>query len=130
MELMKYLLKWVVHISVHVLVFLVCMLSKFGIAKNTCNEFRASANLGASTGAYSNEEYEKCYRILKPYIGLENDYVFGGIKYQLAILYYYGKGVTLNYEKANSLFKESAELGWEDAKKFLSDLEVYKNNQT
>ncbi len=130
MKMMKYIFKWIVYISVHFFVFLVCILSKLGISKNTCNEFRASANLGAASDAYSKEEYDKCFIILKPYIEQENDYVFGGIKYQLAILYFYGKGVTLDNEKANSLFEQSAKLGWEDAKKYLSDLEVYKNNQT
>jgi len=128
MKLIKYILKWIVYASIHVVVFLVGILSKFGIAKNTCNEFRASADLGSGTGAYSRHEYEKCYRRLKPYLDLENDYVYGGIKYQLAILYYYGKGVTLNRQLANSLFQESAKLGSEDEKKYLSDLEKY--NQT
>jgi len=124
MKVIKSILNKVAYVLVHLVVFVICIPSKFGVGKNVCNEFRASADLGASIGAYSRHEYEKCYRILKPYLKLENDYVYGGIKYQLGVLYYNGKGVTLNIQKANSLFEESAKLGWEDAKRFLSDLEI------
>jgi len=112
---------WLPYILVSSMIFLICIPSKFGVAKKLCVKFRASRDLGAGAGAYIDQKYEKCYTILKPYLGSEDDYCYGGIKYQLAILFYYGHGVTPNRETASSLFEESASLGWDDAKKYLED---------
>lgn len=102
---------------------IVCVLGKVGLAEKHCLELRASIAIGAGSGAYIRGNYERCYEILSPYMEVEDDLNFGGIKYQLAILFYYGRGVTLNRPVANKLFREAAALGWEDAQKYLSQFE-------
>jgi len=128
MKWIKYILKLVGYYLVNIFIFLICIPSKLGVGKNLCAEFKASKDLGAGSGAYLRGEYEKSYQILKPYLDLPDDRCYGGIKYQLALLFYYGNGVNLNRETANSLFEESASLGWDDAVKYLADLKDYGND--
>jgi TPR repeat protein len=86
--------------------------------------------LGGGGGAYIKGNYEKAYEILSPYHNVEDDFAHGGIKYQLALLFYYGRGVTMNRPVANKLFEEAASLGWEDAQKYLSQFTGPYSNRT
>ena len=120
MRVLKYILKWVGFLTTHLFVFGICLLSKLGIAKQLCREIKSSMVLGAGGGEYIRGNYEKAYETLSPYLNVEDDFVHGGIKYHLALLFYYGRGVTLNRPVANKLFEEAALLGWEDAQKYMS----------
>ena len=117
---LSYILQWIAYLITNLVVGIICLLSKLGIAKQLCQEFKASMALGGGGGAYIKGNYEKAYEILSPYQGVEDDFANGGIKYQLALLFYYGRGVTMNRPIANKLFEEAASLGWEEAQKYLS----------
>ncbi|MCG7985220.1 hypothetical protein [Candidatus Thiodiazotropha endoloripes] len=120
MKWFKYILRRFAYNASRIYLTVICLPTKFGRGEDVCREFTASHDYGAGTGAYMRGNYLKCYEILSPYQELEDDYVYGGIKYQLALLFYYGHGVTLNRGMANKLFEESAALGWDDAQKYLS----------
>jgi len=115
---------------VNIIILLVCLPSKFGFSNQLCVEFKASRDLGAASGAYIDKNYNRCYRLLKPYLRCKDDHCYGGIKYQLALLFYYGEGVALNREMATMLFKESADLGWDDAIQYLEEVRKFKNKKT
>ncbi|ODB95941.1 hypothetical protein [Candidatus Thiodiazotropha endoloripes] len=117
---LKYILKWLAFETTHLLVGAICLISKLGLGKQLCREFKASMVLGAGGGAYIRGNYEKAYEILAPYQNVDDDFVHGGVKYQLALLFYYGRGVAMNRPVANTLFEEAASLGWDDAQKYLS----------
>ncbi len=130
MKWIKYIFRYLIYRLVHLSVSAVCLLGKVGIAKDYCNQLRASVVLGEGAGAYLHGNYELSYKVLSPYLNVEDDLMFGGIKYQLALHFFYGKGVTLNRQVANRLFEESAALGWEDAITYLSQYEKPQQKET
>jgi hypothetical protein len=94
MKALKYFPKWLRLLTTHFLVGTICLHTKFGIGKQLCREFKASMVLGGGVGAYFKGNYKKAYEILSPYKDVKDDFAFRGIKYQLALLFYYGLGVT------------------------------------
>ncbi len=102
---------------------IVCALAKIGLGKQLCAEFKASRILGLSSGFYERGEYEKAFEVLAPYSEIENDHRYGSLNYQLALLYFHGRGVTLNRAMANRLFAEAAELGNTEAQQYLSQFD-------
>ena len=130
MKALKQLFKWVGYTIVHAVIGTICFLVKFGVAEQLCIEFKASIALGSGAGAYLRGNYDKAYEVLSPYLEVENDNAFGGIKYQLALLFYYGRGVTIDRTIANRLFSESALLGWDDARKYLNQVNEKNNTKT
>ncbi len=120
---LKYILKWIGFLATHFVVGSICLISKLGLGKQLCREFKASLALGGGGGAYIQGNYKKAYEILSPYQNVEDDLSHGGIKYQLALLFHYGHGVTMNRPIANKLFEESAALGWDEAQKYLSQFD-------
>lgn len=122
MKWFRYIFKLFCYYLTNSVVRFIGLVSKIGIGKSLYIELRAAQDLGAGSGAYKRGDFGKCYEILKPYLERRDDCCHGGIKYLLALLFFYGKGVTLNKETAMLLFEESASLGWRDAKKYLSDL--------
>lgn len=123
MKYIKYLLKRIAYGLTRTIVGAICLLAKLGIGKSACTQFRACVDHGAGAGAYIRGNYEKCYEILSPYLEVQDDDIYGGIKYQLALLFYYGRGVKLNRPMANKLFEESAALGWDNAQEYLSQFD-------
>ena len=99
MKALKQLFKWVGYTIVHAVIGTICFLVKFGVAEQLCIEFKASIALGSGAGAYLRGNYDKAYEVLSPYLEVENDNAFGGIKYQLALLFYYGRGVTVGVKE-------------------------------
>ena len=86
--------------------------------------------LGEGGGEYIRGNYEKAYEILSPYQNVDDDFAYGGIKYQLALIFYYGRGVTMNRPIANKLFEEASSLGCGDAHKYLSQFNGPYSNRT
>lgn len=129
MEPPRYLLNRFGYVISRVIYSIACGLAHIGIAKEFCYTLTASKAFGEARRAYERGDYEICYKALSPYIADEQDGVFGGIKYQLGLLFFYGRGVTLNRDQANKLFEEAAYLGWEQAQQFLSQLEGHDSEE-
>lgn len=123
MEPPRYLLSRFGYVISRIIYSIVCGLARIGIAKEFCCTLTASKAFGEGSRAYERGDYEICYKVLSPYLAAEQDGVYGGIKYQLGLLFFYGRGVTLNRGQANKLFEEAAYLGWEQAQQYLSQFE-------
>ncbi|MBW9275269.1 MAG: SEL1-like repeat protein [Candidatus Thiodiazotropha sp. (ex. Lucinisca nassula)] len=120
MEPPRYLLNRFGYVISRIVYLIACGQARIGISKEFCYTLRASKAFGEGGRAYERGDYEVCYEILSPYLAAEQDGVHGGIKYHLGLLFFYGRGVTLNRGQANKLFEEAALLGWEQAQQYLS----------
>ncbi|MES9946693.1 MAG: hypothetical protein ABW080_17205 [Candidatus Thiodiazotropha sp.] len=129
MEPPRYLLNRFGYVFSRIVYSIACGLARIGIAKQFCYTLRASKAFGEGSRAYERGEYKVCYNILSPYLEDEEDGVYGGIKYQLGLLFFYGRGVALNRGQANKLFEEAALLGWEQAQQYLSQFEDRNNEE-
>jgi TPR repeat protein len=105
------------------------LLAKFGIGKEFYRELEISRDLGICSRAYKRKNYEECLEIYNRYKDCVSDRC-SGIKYTMALMHYYGHGVTLNRKKSIELFEECAALGDIDAKLFLRQFEVRTHEKT
>jgi hypothetical protein len=87
MRVLNYIIIWVGFLVTRLVVGAICLLSKLGIGKQLCKEFKSSMVLGVGGGEYIRGNYEKAYEKLSPYLNVEDDFAHGGIKYYLALLF-------------------------------------------
>jgi len=108
------------HLIVMAFVNLCRLLLKIGIFKKPCKSFIASYDLGYSSSEYKRKNYGNAARVLRKYISMENDYCYGGLKYNIALLYFYGHGIEKDLLKAEKLFLQAAVLGSDSAKEYIA----------
>lgn len=96
------------------------LLLKIGIFKEFCKSLIASYDLGYTSSEYERKNYGNAAKALRKYINMENDYCYGALKYNIALLYFYGHGIEKDLIKAEKLFLQSAELGSDSAKEYIS----------
>ena len=88
---------------------------------NFCEGLISSAAYGKALRAADAKNYEAALSALSPYRSGEDDYYHGDIKYSLALLYYYGHGVTKDLAVAERYFIQSANLGNEKALQYITE---------
>lgn len=108
---------------------------RIGIFKDISFLFVASADFGSGSRCYDRGDYRNAFNVLSKYEYSKSDHqlvtvVLGEIQYYLAIMYYYGQGVTRNKERADEIFELSASHGNEKAQKYslTSNINYRKDN--
>lgn len=102
-------------------------LLRVGIFKNISFLFIASTDFGCGTRCYDRGDYSGAFNVLTKYEDNESEHklvkvVLAEIKYYLAIMYFYGRGIEIDKVRASQLFASSAKYGNEKAREYLSKL--------
>ena len=126
MNSIKYIGAIINHLLVKAFVNLCRLLLKTGIFKEYCKSFIASYDLGYTSSEYERKNYGNAARVLRKYLNMENDYCHGALKYNIALLYFYGHGIEKDLIKAEKYFLQAAELGSNSAKEYISKKSEYE----
>ena len=118
------------HLFVMAFVSVFRLLLKIGIFKEPCKSFIASYDLGYSSSEYKRKNYGNAASVLRKYISMENDYCHGALKYNIALLYFYGHGIEKDLLKAEKFFLQAAGLGSASAKEYISKKSETEKNIT
>ncbi len=90
-------------------------------------EIVASISVGGGSKAYREKRYEDALKILEPVANFEIDSPYvGSAQYLIGLLYFHGRGVAKDLDRAEGYFKKAACRENEDAIEYLSRKRNYQ----